>query len=86
MTVPMMTESLLRLELIMPMTELSPGTWAATPFMRAWICDRPDRCAANSARVAYACLARVVDDRRSVTPRLGENVNLAHSSVASAIR
>lgn len=28
----------------------------ATPFIRAWICERPDLCAANSARVAYACL------------------------------
>lgn len=52
----MMTESRRRLELIMPMTEFSPGTWAATPFIRDWMLDRLVRWAANSARVAYAWL------------------------------
>ena len=52
----MMTESRRRLELIMPMTEFNPGTWAATPFIRDWMLDRLVRCAANSARVAYAWL------------------------------
>lgn len=55
-TQPMMTESRRRLELIMPMTEFNPGTWAATPFIRDWMLDRLVRCAANSARVAYAWL------------------------------
>lgn len=66
------------------------GDEPATPFMRAWMPDRPDRCAANSARVAYACLHRTGGQKRSVVAAKGgiresEGVR-AHSSVWSAMR
>lgn len=87
----MMTESRRRLELIIPMTEFSPGTWAATPFIRDWMLDRLVRCAANSARVAYAWLhaqfyvsTRAAQKERSLSSK--KCPLCAHLRVSSAIR